>query len=173
MTNGLHDVMALASSVARGGLTDDALVDYQRRRYRFIRTREAFTKALYDVLLGATPGTRGLRDGMFAYWRRSERSRAASTAVLCGEDERIATFVVEYLRVVGTAGVLRASTGVLQRDAAAAARDVSAVVGAAGDALRVALEKARSALALERTRAVADAPSSRVDDPWSPALSSV
>jgi 2-polyprenyl-6-methoxyphenol hydroxylase-like FAD-dependent oxidoreductase len=159
MTNGMHDVATLAECVERRGLTDAALTLYQRRRYRYIRGREAFTRALYDVLLGATPGTRGLRDGMFAYWRGAERARDASMAVLSGDDERVTTFVTEYLRVVATSSALRARAAFGAGRPAAAWSGVRAVVGAAGDAMRVAVEKAGSALALERSAPVADAPS--------------
>ena len=155
MTNGLHDVTVLAASVARRGLTDDALLDYQRRRYRFIRTREAFTRALYDVLLGAAPGTRALRDGMFVYWGSSERSRAASMAVLCGDDDRLGTFAVEYLRVVATSAGLCVSSGLARRDLRVAGRGVGATLAAATDAMKVAVQKGQSSLALERSAALA------------------
>jgi squalene monooxygenase len=159
MTNGMHDVATLAQAVAERGLTDAALALYQRRRYRFIRGREAFTRALHDVLLGARPGTRSLRDGMFAYWRASARARRASMAVLCGDDERVTSFVTEYLRVVAVAGALRARAGFAARSPAAAWDGVCATVAAAEDAMRVAVEKATSALSLERTSAVGPAPS--------------
>jgi 2-polyprenyl-6-methoxyphenol hydroxylase-like FAD-dependent oxidoreductase len=149
MTNGLHDASLLAACVARRGPTDEALLEYQRGRYRYIRTREAFTRALYAVLLGSTPGTRGLRDGLFAYWSGSARSRGVSTAVLSGDDERVATFVVEYLRVVGTASALAAASALSRGQIVAAGRDVGAVLAAGGEAMKIAFEKARSALALE------------------------
>ncbi|MCL2448859.1 MAG: hypothetical protein FWD17_07930, partial [Polyangiaceae bacterium] len=154
-SNGMHDATILAASVARRGPTDDALLSYQRGRYRYIRTREAFTLALYDVLVGATPGTRSLRDGMLAYWAGSARARAASTAVLSGDDERVATFVVEYLRVVGTAAALAAGPRLSRGQILAAARHVGAVLSAGGDAMKIAFDKAWSALALERSSTLA------------------
>jgi 2-polyprenyl-6-methoxyphenol hydroxylase-like FAD-dependent oxidoreductase len=171
MTNGMHDVATLAECVERRGLTDGALALYQRRRYRFIRGREAFTRALYDVLLGATPGTRGLRDGMFAYWRSAERARRTSIAVLCGDDERVGAFVAEYLRVVARSSWLCAGGAFAARRPGAAWSGLGALYAAAGEAMGVAVRSAGSALALERTVAVADAPSGP-DDKSSSGLSS-
>ncbi len=151
MTTGLHDVMTLADCVAREGLTDDALCRYQRRRYRFVRAREAFTRALYDVLRGADPGSLALREGMFAYWSASGRARSASMGVLCGDDERVATFVLEYVRVVARSGSMVLGSGLADRDGRAALMRLGAMLAAAGGALNVALGTASSTLTLERT----------------------
>jgi 2-polyprenyl-6-methoxyphenol hydroxylase-like FAD-dependent oxidoreductase len=151
MTTGLHDVMTLADCVAREGLTDDALCRYQRRRYRFVRAREAFTHALYDVLRGADPGSLALREGMFAYWSASARARSASIGVLCGDDERVATFALEYVRVVARSGSMVVGSGLADRDGRAALVRLGAMLAAAGGALNVALGTASSTLTLERT----------------------
>lgn len=153
MTTGLHDVVTLAACIGRRGLGDDAFDAYQRGRYRFVRTREAFTHALYDVLRGASPGPAALREGMFAYWQSSARARTASMGVLCGDDERVTTFVLEYLRVVAKSGV-RVGRGLATLDGEhrrTAATHLGALLGAAGSALGVAAKKAASTLALERS----------------------
>ncbi|HXX65631.1 MAG TPA: FAD-dependent monooxygenase, partial [Polyangiaceae bacterium] len=154
MTTGLHDVTTLATSIGRHGMGRQALEAYQRARYRFVRSREAFTHALYDVLRGASPGPAALREGMFAYWQASERARGTSIDVLCGDDERAGTFVIEYLRVVASSG-LRAGRDLMRVDApgrrAAAAR-LRALLDTAGSALGVAARKAVSTLVLERSR---------------------
>jgi 2-polyprenyl-6-methoxyphenol hydroxylase-like FAD-dependent oxidoreductase len=165
MTNGLHDASTLAACVAERGLTDDALLEYQRRRYGFIRTREAFTRALYDILLAATPGTGELREGLFAYWRSGARPRAASTAILGADDERLSALVVEYARVVWAGAATSAARhgGAVRRgEFGAAIGGVLATLSAAGDALRTTIDKTSSALVLERSRTLLDAPASAV-----------
>jgi squalene monooxygenase len=156
MTTGLHDVVTLAACIGRHGLNDEALGAYQRSRYRFVRAREAFTCALYDALRGASPGAAALREGMFAYWQRSERARTASMDVLCGDDERVIAFVAEYLRVVAGSG-LRVGRGLVafdRRNRRAAAARLRALLGTAASALEVAVKKAGSTFALERSRSL-------------------
>lgn len=101
MTNALNDVLALAELVAAQGPTDRALEQYQRRRYDFIRMRELFTDALYEVFRGHDEGSKSLQAGIFRYWGGSERSRAASMEILSGEELRTSRFVAEYSRVFG------------------------------------------------------------------------
>jgi squalene monooxygenase len=161
MTTGLHDVVTLAACIGRHGLNDEALGAYQRSRYRFVRAREAFTYALYDALRGASPGAAVLREGMFAYWQGAERARTASMDVLCGDDERVTTFVAEYLRVVARSG-LRAGRGLATvdgRNRRAAAARLRALLGTAASALKVAVKKAGSTLALERSKPLSVSPS--------------
>lgn len=158
MTNGMNDVVLLAASVSRYGLTDDALRAYQRQRYRFVRTREAFSGALYDVLLGAEPGTLALRDGLFAYWRSTARARRASMAVLCGEDERVGSFTAEYLRVVGASSAVCLTEGLAEQGVLPTLSGLRALFGAAGGAMRDAVEKAASTVALGWTTRLASAP---------------
>jgi squalene monooxygenase len=152
MTTGMHDVVTLAAAIAQDGLTDRALCRYQRRRYRFVRAREAFTHALYDVLRGADSGALALREGMFAYWSASGRARSASMSVLCGDDERVATFALEYARVVATSTSMIVGRGVADRRGGAMLAELRSMLRAAGGALDVAVEKALSALALEQTK---------------------
>ncbi len=101
MTNAMNDVLALAELVATQGPTDRALEQYQRRRYDFIRMRELFTDALYEVFRGHDQGSKSLQAGIFRYWAGSERSRTASMDILSGEELRTSRFVVEYSRVFG------------------------------------------------------------------------
>jgi squalene monooxygenase len=105
MTNGMNDVQVLAALVGERGPTDSALAEYQRRRYDFIRMRELFTDALYEVFKGHDEGSRALQHGVFQYWTSSARARRASMDILSGEELRVSRFVVEYSRVFGTSAV--------------------------------------------------------------------
>lgn len=109
LTTGLNDVRVLAEELDATSTLDAALVGYQRRRYHFVRARELLAEALYDVFRGAEAGPRALRSGMIRYWRGSVRARAASMALLSGQESRLGAFVSEYFRVVGRAahGLLR------------------------------------------------------------------
>jgi hypothetical protein len=158
MTTGLHDVITLAECLSAYGPTDDGLVEYQRRRYRFVRAREAFTHSLYGVLRGEGAGALTLRESVFRYWRRSERARAVSMGVLSGDHAGVTTFVAEYVRVLLTSGGLACREALVDREARAALDRVSSVVSTAGEGIRVALEKALSTLALERTSALPPLP---------------
>jgi 2-polyprenyl-6-methoxyphenol hydroxylase-like FAD-dependent oxidoreductase len=150
MTSALHDVTTLAECVREEGLTDEALVSYQRRRFRFVRAREAFTHALYDVLRGEAGGALSLRAGIFRYWRGSERARLVSMGILAGEEDSVTTFVAEYLRVVTTSSGVAFRTGSRDRGALEGLSHVAALFGLAKGAVGVALDKAISTVALER-----------------------
>ncbi|MGC4119771.1 MAG: FAD-dependent monooxygenase [Myxococcales bacterium] len=101
LTNAVSDVLTLAEEIGRAGPTPRALEAYQRRRYDFIRMRELFTEALYEVFRGSEPGPKALQRGVFQYWRGSERARAVSMAILAGEELNPARFAAEYSRVFG------------------------------------------------------------------------
>jgi hypothetical protein len=158
MTTGLHDVTTLAECLSAYGFTDDGLVEYQRRRYRFVRAREAFTHSLYGVLRGEGTGELTLREGIFRYWRRSERARSVSMGVLSGDHAGVATFVAEYVRVLLTSGGLACEAALADRDVPTALHRVSSVIATAGEGIHVALEKAFSTLSLERTSALSSPP---------------
>lgn len=120
MTNAMNDVLTLAELVASDGAGDGALEEYQRRRYDFIRMRELFTDALYEVFRGQDEGSKSLQAGVFRYWSGSERSRAASMDILSGEELRTSRFVAEYSRVFGLSA-LDVLEGLSRRPAAFAA----------------------------------------------------
>jgi 2-polyprenyl-6-methoxyphenol hydroxylase-like FAD-dependent oxidoreductase len=101
LTNAMNDVLTLADLLKEQGPTDKALEQYQRRRYDFIRMRELFTDALYEVFRAHDVGSKALQAGIFRYWGRSERSRTASMELLSGEELRTSRFVAEYSRVFG------------------------------------------------------------------------
>ena len=61
MTTALHDITTLVEWLEGWPGHDQALVAYQRQRYRFVRAREVFAHSLYDVLRGAGPGARAMR----------------------------------------------------------------------------------------------------------------
>ncbi len=101
MTAAMNDVMELAQALTTYGPGDRALEVYQQRRYRFVRAREVFTEALYDVFRATDAGSEALKAGTFEYWRRSSAARARSMGILSGEDSRRRTFVTEYAKVTG------------------------------------------------------------------------
>ncbi|MBK7863441.1 MAG: FAD-dependent monooxygenase [Archangiaceae bacterium] len=100
MTAAMNDVEVLAEELFQG-VNDAALKRYQQRRYRFVRARELFTEALYEVFRAHDPGSESLKEGTFEYWRKSRRAREVSMGILSGEDSRPRTFVAEYARVTG------------------------------------------------------------------------
>lgn len=101
MTAAINDVLLLAALVGTRGPTERSLLEYQRQRYRFVRAREVFTEALYEVFRAQDPGAKALTAGTFRYWRSNERARTASMGILSGEDSRPITFLGEYTRVLG------------------------------------------------------------------------
>lgn len=101
MTNAMNDVLTLRELLRRSGPSDAALAEYQRRRYDFVRMRELFTDALYEVFRAHDVGSKALQAGVFRYWASSERSRRASMDILSGEDVRVSAFVKEYTSVFG------------------------------------------------------------------------
>jgi len=105
MTNAMNDVLTLGEVVGREGPTDGALEEYQRRRYDFVRMREMFTDALYEVFRAHDAGSRALQSGVFNYWASSERSRRVSMDILSGENVKPTRFVAEYARVLGRSAV--------------------------------------------------------------------
>lgn len=105
MSNAMNDVMLLAGLVGTVGATEEALAEFQRRRYAFVRMRELFTDALYEVFRAHDEGSRALQTGIFAYWRRSARARRASMDILSGEEVRSSRFMVEYSRVFGVSAL--------------------------------------------------------------------
>jgi len=102
MTCAVHDALTLASAIRRAGPTPRALASYQRQRYRFVRAREAFSRAFYQLSLGDDAGARALRDGLMRYWE-DPRSRDVSMAILSAEESRARAFAAQYFRVVGAA----------------------------------------------------------------------
>jgi hypothetical protein len=105
MTNAMNDAQVLGALLAEGGAGDGALAEYQRRRYDFIRMRELFTDALYEVFRGHDEGSRALQHGVHRYWARSARARRASMDILSGEELRVTRFALEYSRVFGRSAV--------------------------------------------------------------------
>lgn len=100
MTNAVNDALTLADLVGSELHLDDALAEYQRRRYDFIRMRELFTDSLYEIFRGQDAGSLALQQGVFAYWRGSERARRESMDILSGENVQLTRFAVEYARVM-------------------------------------------------------------------------
>ncbi len=158
MTTALHDITTLVGCLRSFGLTDQALVAYQKQRYRFVRAREVFAHSLYDVLRGAGPGARAMRDGVFHYWRNQERARRVSMQILTGDDSSPATFLAEYARVVAISGWQTGLGALRGQTAPETAHPLAALLATAGSCLDVAVGKAVSTVRLERTRALAPLP---------------
>lgn len=118
MTVCANDVVALVEALGDEPTQADALLAYEEARTPFVRTREILTDALYEVFLAASPATHAMREGIFAYWRRSERARRASMALLSGDDVAVTHFAEEYVRVFGLAAyyaVVRQQGALLDR----------------------------------------------------------
>jgi squalene monooxygenase len=144
MTAALHDVSTLTACLSRAGGSDaartgTALDEYQRRRYRFVRAREVFAHAMYEVFREAGPGALSLRAGMFRYWRANERSRRASMRILAGDDSRVTSFLTEYARVMAGSG--RIAWGGVQ--GSRGLRQVGRMLAASMEGLRPLLDVAR------------------------------
>jgi 2-polyprenyl-6-methoxyphenol hydroxylase-like FAD-dependent oxidoreductase len=99
MTNSLSDIRILSEELRMGETLDQSLSRYEVRRYRFVRIREILAEELYEAFRAQDAGTRAIRTGIMRYWRSSPRGRAATVALLSGDDARLSTFVTEYLRV--------------------------------------------------------------------------
>lgn len=158
MTAALHDVTTLVDCLRVHGLTDEALLVYQRRRYRFVRAREVFAHALYEILRGAGAGPRALREGVFRYWERDARSRQRSMQILSGDDSTVASFVTEYARVVGLSSWQTSRSLLRDRAAFGVARPLAALLWTAGGCMDVARAKLMSTLWLDQQRSLTPAP---------------
>ncbi len=99
MTNSLSDIRILSEELRMGETLDQALARYEVRRYRFVRIREILAEKLYEAFRAEEAGALAIRTGILRYWRSSPRGRAATVALLSGDDARLSTFVAEYLRV--------------------------------------------------------------------------
>ena len=113
MTNSLNDIRVLSEELRDAADVDAALARYEVRRYRFVRIREILADELYDAFRGGEPGARAIQTGIFRYWRTSAQGRAATVALLSGDDARLSTFVAESLRVIGQSiqGVVAGEAG--------------------------------------------------------------
>jgi 2-polyprenyl-6-methoxyphenol hydroxylase-like FAD-dependent oxidoreductase len=100
MTVALNDIRTLATELDRGGPIDQALDRYESARYDFVRAREMLADGLYDVFRRGDDGARAMRSGLSRYWTSGARARAASLALLSGQESRLRAFVAEYLSVV-------------------------------------------------------------------------
>jgi hypothetical protein len=140
MTNAMNDVLTLGELVGRAGPSDAALSEYQRRRYDFVRMRDLFTDALYEVFRGQDAGSRALQEGVFRYWASSGRSREVSMNILSGEEVRISRFVTEYSRVFKTSAVDVFAR--LMKDPKSGTRTLGSLVKTSFGRIEVAAERA-------------------------------
>jgi squalene monooxygenase len=100
MTNSLNDIRILTEEMRATRDMDAALEQYALRRYQFARVREILADELYQAFRAAGAGSDAIRAGIFRYWRTSAHGRAATIALLSGDDARLSTFVGEYLGVM-------------------------------------------------------------------------
>jgi 2-polyprenyl-6-methoxyphenol hydroxylase-like FAD-dependent oxidoreductase len=140
MTNAMNDVLTLGELVGSAGPSDAALSEYQRRRYDFVRMRDLFTDALYEVFRGQDAGSRALQEGVFRYWASSGRSREVSMNILSGEEVRISRFVTEYSRVFRTSAVDVFAR--LMKDPKSGTRTLGSLVKTSFGRIEVAAERA-------------------------------
>jgi 2-polyprenyl-6-methoxyphenol hydroxylase-like FAD-dependent oxidoreductase len=117
----LNDVQLIADELARGRPGRAALRRFERRRYRFARTREMLTDALYRLVTHRGASGQALRDSLFGYWR-SPRARARSIVLLSGEESSPRALHREWACVIVGAAVRAARAGAL--------RDLVAFIGA-------------------------------------------
>ena len=101
----LNDVQVLADELARSRPSVAALRRFELRRYRFARTRETLTDALYELVSHTGECGPALRGALFNYWR-SARARSASIALLSGEDSSSLALGREWSRVLVGAATL-------------------------------------------------------------------
>jgi hypothetical protein len=100
MTNSLNDIRILTDEMAATESVDTALTRYAERRYQFVRVREILADELYQACRADRAGSHAIRAGIMRYWRTSPRGRAATIALLSGDDARLSTFMAEYLGVM-------------------------------------------------------------------------
>jgi 2-polyprenyl-6-methoxyphenol hydroxylase-like FAD-dependent oxidoreductase len=164
MTAALHDAQTLAAVVRQRGVGDDALLAYQRRRYRYVRAREIFAQALYIALRGQGQGAAALREGVFEYWRGGTRERAASMSILAGDESSPAAFAREYSTVLAVAarGV---GADLVHEGPAYTARTLRDLGSVAAQCFKVAYGRAWATLSNQGVRELATVPAARATMP--------
>ena len=155
MTNAMHDVITLAQCVGGAASPDQALINYQRRRYRFVRAREVFTEALYEVFGAQDEGSKALQAGTFRYWASSPRARAKSMGILSGEYASPRTFVSEYARVMGVSTVDLWSTALRKRTVLKGATRMGALLSTSFERLERTFSRVFTTVVQERRAALA------------------
>lgn len=151
MTTACHDAITLAECLVQYGLTDKGLTAYQQRRYGFVRARELFAYSLYEVLRGKGTGPEALRDAVFEYWK-DPRARQASLGILSGDESSTRAFLTEYTRVVGSAARHLGAFAWRTKSARASIHRTVSLMTTAYECLDLAVDKARSAIAISATR---------------------
>lgn len=152
MTSAVNDATTLAAALREHDSrrwSRDPLVVYEQRRYRFVRAREAFAQALFDIFRGQDAGDRSLRDAVFRYWQ-DERARRSSMAILSGDESRVRAFVSEYARVVMTAALLGTRDTYRERSFAPSSAALSGLADSARIAIDTVMTSARTRPTLMR-----------------------
>ncbi|MEM7154324.1 MAG: FAD-dependent monooxygenase [Myxococcota bacterium] len=106
MTMGLRDAETLGeqarrrSHVPAGEAWFDAesLRRYRSEHDRYVPTRQALAKAIYEAFRGGEDGTRAIRRALFGYWGSGDTARSRSMALLSCSERRPHVFLTEYLK---------------------------------------------------------------------------
>ncbi|MBS1151926.1 MAG: Monooxygenase, FAD-binding protein [Myxococcaceae bacterium] len=154
MTNAVNDVLTLSDCLGEELALDAALLEYQRRRYRFVRAREVFTEALYEVFRAHDDGAKALQAGTFRYWASSPRARATSMGILSAEYADPRTFVSEYARVMGLSTFHVCRDALKQRTVRQGASRMQALLSTSFERLERTFSRVVSTVVQERRAAL-------------------
>ncbi|MDX7949698.1 NAD(P)/FAD-dependent oxidoreductase [Lichenihabitans sp. Uapishka_5] len=101
MTVGISDGIRLRDALRRHPADfEKAFRHYGRARRRTQRSRRMVATALHDVCSRREPELRVVRSGLLRYWRRDDRSAAATMAILAMTDLRISSAFWQFLKVI-------------------------------------------------------------------------
>ena len=101
MTVGVNDALRLRNTLRScNGDIPAALALYSRLRRAPQRTRHLVASALHNACSSTGSEQMLIRDGLVHYWRRNERGRQASMAILAMSDHRVHSALREILTVM-------------------------------------------------------------------------
>jgi 2-polyprenyl-6-methoxyphenol hydroxylase-like FAD-dependent oxidoreductase len=160
MTSAVHDAITLTAALQEHDLRErssEALIAYQRRRFGFVRAREAFAQALFSVFGGRGAGDRVLREAVFRYWH-CPRARRVSMAILSGEESRARVLAAEYARVMMAAAMLGANASYRERSFAQSSAALGGLADGARTISRLAVDRIVTAARARKLHAPPGAP---------------
>ena len=106
MTMGLRDAETLGIQAQRRAhvppgepwFDAESLRRYRSEHDRYVPTRQALAKAIYEAFRGGEDGTRAIRRALFGYWGSGDTARSRSMALLSCSERRPHVFLTEYLK---------------------------------------------------------------------------
>lgn len=106
MTMGLRDAETLGQQAQRRADAPDgepwfdaeSLRRYRAEHDRYVPTRQALAKAIYEAFRGGEDGARAIRRALFEYWASGDAARSRSMALLSCSERRPHVFLAEYLK---------------------------------------------------------------------------